>query len=229
VGLVRIEDLLVGALISLVVGILLWPRGARRELGRALANVYRSLVVYTEHAFDRVLGFDTAGTPDQARPIVIRSRDRADAAFDAFVTERKGGAFDQETAAFLLSSANQMSLAGDLLNVIYGVMGYHADSRAEGAREVRDQVGILLAGFTRLADRLSLSVPAGPAARVSPAVLRQAELTCLRRWQTADDVGKAAMAVVMAGEWVQNLARLEADLEGAAETAVEAARKPWWR
>ena len=33
VGLVRIEDLLVGALISLVVGVLLWPRGARRELG----------------------------------------------------------------------------------------------------------------------------------------------------------------------------------------------------
>ena len=31
VGLVRIEDLLVGALISLVVGVLLWPRGARRE------------------------------------------------------------------------------------------------------------------------------------------------------------------------------------------------------
>jgi hypothetical protein len=37
------------------------------------------------------------------------------------------------------------------------------------------------------------------------------------------------MAVVMAGEWVQYLARLEADLEGAVSAAVEAARKPWWR
>jgi len=37
------------------------------------------------------------------------------------------------------------------------------------------------------------------------------------------------MAVVMAAEWVQNLARLEVDLDGAASTAVEAARKPWWR
>jgi hypothetical protein len=37
------------------------------------------------------------------------------------------------------------------------------------------------------------------------------------------------MAVVMAGEWVQSLARLEADLEAAVNTAAEAARKPWWR
>jgi hypothetical protein len=33
----------------------------------------------------------------------------------------------------------------------------------------------------------------------------------------------------MAGEWVQNLARLEADLEEAVGAAVEAAQKPWWR
>jgi hypothetical protein len=37
------------------------------------------------------------------------------------------------------------------------------------------------------------------------------------------------MAVVMAGEWVQNLARLETDLEEAVGTVVEAGRKPWWR
>jgi len=34
---------------------------------------------------------------------------------------------------------------------------------------------------------------------------------------------------VMAGEWVQNLARLEEDLEEPVSGAVEAARKPWWR
>ena len=33
----------------------------------------------------------------------------------------------------------------------------------------------------------------------------------------------------MAGEWTQNLARLEDDLEEPVARAVEAARKPWWR
>jgi hypothetical protein len=37
------------------------------------------------------------------------------------------------------------------------------------------------------------------------------------------------MAVVMAGEWVQYLARLQGDLDPAASTAREAALKPWWR
>jgi hypothetical protein len=37
------------------------------------------------------------------------------------------------------------------------------------------------------------------------------------------------MAVVMAGEWLRNLARLEADLEQPVDAAVEAARIPWWR
>jgi hypothetical protein len=113
--------------------------------------------------------------------------------------------------------------------VITGVLGYQADSHANGARDVRDQVSILLAAFTRLADRLSLSPAPEPQASVSSAALRQAALRCLRRWQTDASVGKAAMAVVMAGEWVQSLARLEADLAEAAGTAVEAARKPWWR
>lgn len=37
------------------------------------------------------------------------------------------------------------------------------------------------------------------------------------------------MAVVMAGEWVRYLARLQRDLDQAVSTAREAALKPWWR
>jgi len=228
VGLVRIEDLLVGAFISLLVGLLLWPGGARRELARALASVYRGVVSYLDHGFDRVLGFENAGEVDPARQIVVRSRDRADAAFDTFVNERGGGSFDQEKAAFLLSSANHAIVVGDILEVISGVMGYQAGSCAQGASEVREEVRKLLGAYSGLAERLSLSPATEAKAQVSTAALREAELGCLRRWQTDADVGRGAMAVVMAAEWVQNLARLETDLDGAVSTAVEAARKPWW-
>jgi uncharacterized membrane protein YccC len=229
VGIVRIEDLLIGAFISLLVGVLLWPGGARRELARALASVYRGLIEYLDHGFDRVLGFSPAGDRDPARQAVVRARDRADAAFDTFLSERGGGAFDQDTATFLLSSANHALLAGDLLEVISGVMGYQAGTCADGAQEVDDQVGTLLAAYRRLADLLNLSPVTHEHEDVSPSALRQAELGCLRRWQSDATVGRGAMAVVMAGEWVQNLARLETDLELAVSTAAEAARKPWWR
>jgi uncharacterized membrane protein YccC len=229
VGLLRIEDLLVGVFISLLVGVLLWPQGARRELARALASLYRSLVEYLEHGFDHVLGFDPEGTAASARQNVLRAQDRADEAFDTFFNERGVRSVDQETAAFLLSSANHAILAGDLLEVIAGPMGYQAGSCADGAREVREQVRNLMGAYTRMADRLSLSATTQPEPIVSSAVLRLASLGCLRRWQAKPEMGKGAMAVVMASEWVENLARLEGDLVEPVGRAVEGARKPWWR
>ncbi len=234
VGLVRIEDLMVGAVISLLVGLLLWPHGARRELARALGSVYRGLVEYVGLGFDRVLGFVPAAefeprtAADAIRKDVVRARDRADAAFDTFITEKGDRSFDQETAAFLLSSANHAILAGDLLEVVAG-MGYQAGACADGAREVHEQVRVLLALYRRLAARLVLSAEAEAESGVSLSVLRQAELGCLGRWQKDAEVGKGAVAVVIAGEWVQDLTRLEADLEEPVSAAVEAAQKPWWR
>ena len=229
IGLVRIEDLIVGAAISLLVGLLLWPQGARRQLARGLGSVYGGLVPYLDQAFDRLLGFEPPTAAAASRQVVLRARDRADEAFDMFLTERGVGSLDPETAAFLLSSANQTILAGDLLGVIAGGMGYSAAGCADGARGVRAQVHRLLGGYRALADRLSLSPGPQLEPRVSSASLRDAELGCLRRWNSDAEVGRGAMAVVMAGEWVQYLARLEADLEAAVTTAVEAARKPWWR
>ncbi|HYR50612.1 MAG TPA: FUSC family protein [Candidatus Eisenbacteria bacterium] len=230
VGLVRLEDLLVGTLISLVVGLLLWPSGARREFGRAVASAYQVLIGYLDKGFDRVLGFEPpTSSTDSAQQGVVRVRDRVDAAFDTLMTDRVGGSFDRETAAFLLSTTNHMSLAGDLLNVIAGPMGYQGGSCADGGLEVRDQAHTVLGEYRRLAERLSLAPSAQSESQVSLAALRQAALKCLRRWQTNPELGRSAMAVVMAAEWVQYLARLEVDLEEPVSRASEAARKPWWR
>ena len=69
VGLVRVEDVLVGALVGIVVSILLWPRGAKASVGRALDNaraagakflrvaVLRVTRGASEYANDRVTSF----------------------------------------------------------------------------------------------------------------------------------------------------------------------------
>ncbi|HSS92899.1 MAG TPA: FUSC family protein [Candidatus Dormibacteraeota bacterium] len=228
VGLVRLEDLIVGAFISLLVGLLLWPQGARRELARDLGDVYRSLIAYLDQAFDRVLGFETPGAVERAPQVVIGAQDRAGTSFETFLVERGADSSDQETAAFLLASANHMILAGDLLRLVAGPMGYSAETCADGAHAVREQVGTLLDAYRVLADLLSLSHAAERESQVSTTALRQAELGCLRRWQTDAGVGRGAMAVVMAGEWAESLARLEVDLEEAVSTTAGAARKPWW-
>ncbi|HEX9096410.1 MAG TPA: hypothetical protein VF990_09940 [Candidatus Dormibacteraeota bacterium] len=61
------------------------------------------------------------------------------------------------------------------------------------------------------------------------ALRRSTALDCLRRWRNDDRAGRGAMAVVIAGEWVENVARQEDDLQRPVAGAVEAARTPWWR
>jgi uncharacterized membrane protein YccC len=72
VGLVRVEDVVVGALVAIVVSVLLWPRGAKASVDRALdaaraagakflrVSVLRVTRGASEHANDRVtaLGHD---------------------------------------------------------------------------------------------------------------------------------------------------------------------------
>ena len=54
VGLIRVEDVLIGAGVSLVVGLLFWPRGAAAQLARALAQSYSAATAWLVVAVDQV-------------------------------------------------------------------------------------------------------------------------------------------------------------------------------
>ena len=229
VGLVRIEDVAIGAAISIVVGLLLWPRGARREFGRAMAGFYRAAGHYLDDAFDRVLDFEPPASLEPARRVAVQARERAGEAFDAFLNERVASPLDPQTAGFLLSEGNHAMLAAELLDVVAGRMGYRAGGCSDGARAVHAQETIMLKNLIALADQLALDNTRPDLQPVSREALRSASLDCLRRWRNEDRAGRGAMAVVIAGEWVQNIGRLEEDLERPVRLAVEAARTPWWR
>jgi uncharacterized membrane protein YccC len=229
VGLVRIEDVAVGASISIVVGLLLWPRGARREFARAVGGFYRAAANYLQAAFDRVLDFEPPASLEPSRRVAIQARERAGEAFDAFLNERVASPLDPQTAGFLLSEGNHAMLAAELLDVVAGRMGYRAGGCADGARAVHSQEAIMIDGLVALADRLALENGRPTQEHVSHEALRAAALDCLRRWRNDDRAGRGAMAVVIAAEWVENIARLEANLERPVTVAVESARTPWWR
>ncbi|HEY0492742.1 MAG TPA: FUSC family protein [Candidatus Dormibacteraeota bacterium] len=229
VGLVRIEDIAVGAAISVVVGLLLWPRGVRRELGRSIASFYVTVGHYLEMAFDRVLGFERAGGLAPVRSRAIQARNRAGEAFDAFLNEKSASPLDPETAGFLLSAGTQAMLAADLLDVIGSRSGYQAGSCPDGAQQLNGQVRVLLAQMRHYSDELVLKNQEEDPGRVSVDILRGAALQCLEGWRSNERAGRGAMAVVMASEWIQNLARLEEDLAEPVSRAAAAARTPWWR
>ena len=77
VGLVRVEDVAIGVLVSIVVGLLFWPRGAPAELARTLGEAYAGATAWLVVEIGRA-GVPDAGTDDEApRTVAMGQRPSA--------------------------------------------------------------------------------------------------------------------------------------------------------
>ena len=231
VGLVRVEDIALGTGISVVVGLLLWPRGARSELRPALAQLYRSVAGYLGGSLRRLLG----GEPDVLvdRAMAVGARDRAGEAFEQLLTERRAHRLGFEVPAFLVTAGSYAILVGDLLELLVA-HGYRAAGCAEDVAVVDHQARLMLGRFLRLADTLDGGpMPAAAGEPVSAGVLHEAAVACLRDWAARPDgpagEGHTAMTLTYCAELVEQLAAATTELEAPVEAAVRAASVPWWR
>jgi uncharacterized membrane protein YccC len=230
VGLVRIEDVGVGAVVSIVAGVLLWPRGARQELARSVASFYRALSAYLGPGFDQVLGFEVAGEFNELRRQAVRARDRAGEGLQLLLAERGVKHLEHQTAAALVTAGNQGMLAVDALTVVATDLGYRAKACADGASAIRNEVKALQAQLTNLADGLVADRDIREKTKpVSLASMRAAALGCLDRTAHDQAAQRSALALVVAEEWAQNLARLASGMEQPVSATITAARIPWWR
>lgn len=106
VGVVRVEDVAIGCAISVVIGGLVWPRGAAAVVGDDLADSYRRGSAFLQEAIDWVAG-SRRRAPQQAAS-VARAAIRLDEALRAFITER---------GAKHLSQAEMWQLVGGSLRL----------------------------------------------------------------------------------------------------------------
>lgn len=228
VGLVRIEDVAIGAAISVGIGVLVWPHGPRRDLARAMSRLYRTVAQYLDHSFDQLLGVKPPSPLDPAQQAADTAYERAGEAFDAFVNEKTASPLAPQAAGFLLSAANHLILAASVLERL-AMLGYQASACPTGADTVGGQAHIVIETLNDYADRLDLASSIRIEGRVSAERLRRAAIDCLRGWGEDDQRGRSALAVVMAREWVVNLGRLQDVLAEPVEAAAASARIPWWR
>jgi uncharacterized membrane protein YccC len=105
VGLTRIEDVALGCAVSVVVGLLFWPRGATAELGRALSNAFASGSTYLAAAIERLTipgnNFDIEPSRAEAQITFLRLDD----AFRQFVWERGAKVVPIATVSELFTGA----------------------------------------------------------------------------------------------------------------------------
>ena len=93
VGLLRVEDVALGCAVSLVVGLLFWPRGAAAAFGQALDDAYSDSAAYLAAAVGFGLGRCDLGAPARPAPsaeatCAAAAARRLDDAFRGYLAER---------------------------------------------------------------------------------------------------------------------------------------------
>ncbi|MGW8667994.1 FUSC family protein [Streptomyces niveus] len=119
VGLVRIEDVAIGCGVSLVVGLLFWPRGAGAALNTALSQAYGASSRYLAAAVEfgmRRPGSRPASTAVEAKRQAVRAASaarRMDDAFRQYLTERGAKTTPLAEFAMLIGGVIGLRLAAD--------------------------------------------------------------------------------------------------------------------
>jgi uncharacterized membrane protein YccC len=159
IGLVRIEDVAIGGAVSLVVGLLFWPRGAATALGRALSEAYSQSARYLADAVAYGVGRcdGSAPRPDAPRrqsQEALSAGYRLDDAFRSYLAERGSKRVALAEVTGLVTGVTGVRLAGDAVLDLW-----RADGAADGDRAAaRDELTSAAAAMTGWYDRFAASL-----------------------------------------------------------------------
>lgn len=216
-GLVRVEDILIGCGTSVVVGTLLWPRGAGAQLRIDLASLYERGSRYVRAAFGRALGrldqAETAERAAEAREAALRAVD----AFATFLGERGPKPVPLETWAQLAGGAHQVRFVGDAILVWVRSYGPVA-ARPPDAQRLEEAAELIERDLNAEA-RTLLSGEPGDGRPADPAALDEV---------TAPAVGDP-VGVLVLREWLARLEAIADDVRRPVAEVAELTRRPWWR
>ncbi|MGA7398136.1 MAG: FUSC family protein [Solirubrobacterales bacterium] len=108
VGLVRIIDVGIGCAVSLAVGLLLWPRGARELVRRSLGDAYESASRLVSNRVRAAIKGETSERLDPVRNDAVASIDRLDAALRQRLEESSAAHVDAESLVALTACVSRL-------------------------------------------------------------------------------------------------------------------------
>jgi uncharacterized membrane protein YccC len=167
IGLLRVEDIAIGCAVSLVVGLLFWPRGAGAALNRALAEAYADSAGYLA----RAVGFGMlrcdvgtpapagpAGTAAAVAPAAVRAAAaarRLDDAFRGYLAERGAKPMPMAAITSLVTGVAGLRLAADaVLDLWQRDDGQAGGDRAAARQELLNTSELIRGWYDDLAAAL---------------------------------------------------------------------------
>jgi hypothetical protein len=160
IGLLRVEDVALGCAVSLVVGLLFWPRGARAALGRALAQAYTDSASYLAAAVAYGVACCNPAGPEASPPQreaagAAASSRRLDVAFRGYLAERGSKPAPLAEITKLVTGVAGVRLAGDAVRNLWDGTGAPDGDRSAARQEltstatgIQDWYGHLAASLT---------------------------------------------------------------------------------
>ena len=113
VGLLRIEDVAIGCAVSLVVGVLFWPRGVSSVVADDLADAFRSGAAYLTQAVEWALS--ELMVPPSAALAATNAAIRLDDAVRGFLTEQGSKKASKEDMWALVNASTRLRLTAHTL------------------------------------------------------------------------------------------------------------------
>jgi uncharacterized membrane protein YccC len=217
VGLIRIEDIALGCAAGLIVGILVWPRGAAAAIGTALSQAYRIGTGYLANAVAYALGL--AAEPDAEHREMLAAGRRLDDALRQYLAERGAKNVHLSDLTPIVNGATRLRLAGEAI----GRMplppredpGGHALTASSGL--IQDQAWAVSGWYAAVADAIDPRRPVRTPPPPRPADRTAELLAALRRDLGAgtlhDGDTEHAKRLLWTALYLQDLRRLEAQLE----------------
>jgi uncharacterized membrane protein YccC len=226
IGLVRIEDILIGGAVSLVVGLALWPRGAGAALGRALSSAYADSVSYLTSAVAYGLERCDSGGPPAGPPVAQAAQAaaaarRLDDTFRGYLAERGAKPVPLAEVTALVTGVVGLRLAGDAVLELWDGDAAAGGDRAAARRELMSGSDMVRGWYARFAE--SLSGHGAVPEPLSADAVADGRLVDAVGQDLRDEDGHAtatAVRVIWTGDHLDAARRLQAMLVGPAQEAV---------
>jgi Fusaric acid resistance protein-like len=155
VGLLRIQDVAIGCLVSLVVGVLFWPRGAASVVGDDLADAFRIGAAYLTESVGWALG--TRPEPPDAGPAAVTAGIRLDEALRGFLAEQGAKHLSKADLWMLVMATMRLRLTSYSLAGLQAPM-YARQHRQRGTAYAKDVLTETTAELAAFYERVAVLV-----------------------------------------------------------------------
>jgi uncharacterized membrane protein YccC len=217
VGLVRVQDVLLGCGVSLVVGVLFWPRGASAVVGDDLADAFRAGAAYLSQAVDWSLGLRHEA-PDTA-VAAVGAGIRLDDALRLFLSEQGTKRASKHDLWGLVMATVRLRLTAHSLS---GLRAYCPPMGTDANHDPVQSLRHLSSELTDFYQRVAILV--GPPGHDQPVPVAAPVLSM--DGEAPPIFGPHPLWV---REHLQDLESPAGDITGPAEHVAQLRRVPWWR